>query len=137
LKKNLFMALGVFFTLLAVIGIIVPVLPTTPFLLVASFCFVRSSEKMNNWLINHRIFGAYIGTYMKYRAVRKDMKIRAVLLLWGSLLLSALLVRNLHVIFVLLVVGMGVTAYILSLKTMTAEMEREAALLTSGTGSVE
>lgn len=63
---------------------------------------------------------------MKYRAVRKDMKIRAVLFLWGSLTLSALLVRNVHVAVFLLLVGIGVTAYIVSLKTLTSEMEETA-----------
>ncbi|MCD8553428.1 YbaN family protein [Seleniivibrio sp.] len=123
MKKGFMVFFGSVFTVLGLVGVFVPVLPTTPFLLLASFCYVRSSEKLNNWLINHRIFGAYIGSYMKYRAVRKDMKIRAVFFLWGSLILSALLVRNVHVAAILLIVGIGVTAYIVSLKTMTAEME--------------
>lgn len=112
--------------MLGLVGVFVPVLPTTPFLLLASYCFVRSSEKLNDWLINHRIFGAYIGSYMKYRAVRKDMKIRAVLFLWGSLTLSVLLVRNVHVAVFLLLVGIGVTSYIVSLKTLTSDMEETA-----------
>ncbi|MGE4266853.1 MAG: YbaN family protein [Deferribacterales bacterium] len=127
MKKGFLVFFGSVFTVLGLVGVFVPVLPTTPFLLLASFCYVRSSGRLNNWLINHKIFGAYIGSYMKYRAVRKDMKIRAVLFLWGSLTLSALVVRNVHVAAMLLVVGIGVTAYIVSLKTMTAEMEERSA----------
>ena len=127
MKKGFLVFFGSVFTVLGLVGVFVPVLPTTPFLLLASFCYVRSSGKLNNWLINHKIFGAYIGSYMKYRAVRKDMKIRAVLFLWGSLTLSALVVRNVHVAAMLLVVGIGVTAYIVSLKNITAEMEERSA----------
>jgi len=126
LKKGLLIFSGSLFTLLGLVGVFVPVLPTTPFLLLASVCYAKSSEKLNNWLINHRIFGAYIGSYMKYRAVRKDMKTRAVLFLWGSLVLSALVVQKIHVAGILFVVGVGVTAYILSLRTMTDEMETAA-----------
>ncbi len=126
MKKGLLIFSGSLFTLLGLVGVFVPVLPTTPFLLLASVCYAKSSEKLNNWLINHRIFGAYIGSYMKYRAVRKDMKTRAVLFLWGSLVLSALVVQKIHVAGILFVVGVGVTAYILSLRTMTDEMETAA-----------
>jgi hypothetical protein len=126
LKKGLLIFLGSLFTLLGLVGVFVPVLPTTPFLLLASFCYAKSSDKLNNWLINHRIFGAYIGSYMKYRAVRKDMKIRAVLFLWGSLMLSALVVQKLYVAGILFAVGVVVTIYIVSLKTLTADMEAAA-----------
>lgn len=126
MKKGLLIFSGSLFTLLGLVGVFVPVLPTTPFLLLASLCYAKSSEKLNNWLINHRIFGAYIGSYMKYRAVRRDMKIRAVLFLWGSLILSALVVRKIHVAAILFVVGVGVTIYIVSLKTLTADMEAAA-----------
>jgi len=126
LKKSLLLFSGLLFTLLGLVGVFVPVLPTTPFLLLASFCFAKSSKKHNNWLVNHRIFGAYIGSYMKYRAVRKDMKIRAVLFLWGSLILSALLVQKIYVAAILFAVGVGVTIYIVSLKTLTADMEAAA-----------
>ncbi|WP_303850179.1 YbaN family protein [Seleniivibrio woodruffii] len=126
MKKGLLIFSGSLFTLLGLVGVFVPVLPTTPFLLLASVCYAKSSERLNNWLVNHRIFGAYIGSYMKYRAVRKDMKIRAVLFLWGSLILSALIVQKIHVAGVLFAVGIGVTVYIVSLKTMTDEMEAAA-----------
>ena len=58
-----------------VIGIFLPVLPTTPFLLLASFCYVRSSERLHRWLLEHRVFGKYIYNYEVHRAIPKKTKI--------------------------------------------------------------
>jgi len=68
---------GCLFVGIGVIGIFVPVLPTTPFLLLASFCFVRSSPRLNRWLMNHRVFGRYVRDWEEKRGVRPSVKVTA------------------------------------------------------------
>jgi len=68
---------GCLFVGIGVIGIFVPVLPTTPFLLLASFCFVRSSPRLNRWLMNHRVFGRYVRDWEEKRGVRSSVKVTA------------------------------------------------------------
>jgi len=120
--KKIFMAIfGFIFLALAIIGIFVPVLPTTPFLLLAAFFFLRGSERMHNWLINHRTFGPSINSYMNHRALRKSTKIKAISTLWISLGLSIYLVKNTYVDVMLIIIGLAVGFYLLSLKTMQEE----------------
>lgn len=69
---------GVVAVALGVIGIVLPILPTTPFLLVAAFCFDRGSPALHNWLISHKIFGPIIKNWRDYGAVPKSAKIAAV-----------------------------------------------------------
>lgn len=109
--------------MLAIVGIIVPLLPTTPFLLLAAACFIRSSDRLYRWLISHKWLGPYIKNYREYRAVSRRTKIMTLLLLWGTLGYAAIEVTNVLAIRVLLLlVGGGVTGHVLRLKTLTPEM---------------
>ena len=58
--KPFLLALGVLSTVLGAVGVVLPVLPTTPFLLLAVFCFARSSQRLHHYLLNHRVLGTYI-----------------------------------------------------------------------------
>ena len=102
---------------LGAIGIVLPLLPTTPFLLLSAYCFIRSSDRLYNWLIHHRIFGNYIYLYLEHRSVKKSAKIGALLLLWPSLFISMMIVKRMSVTLILVVIGSLVTLHILSLKT--------------------
>lgn len=117
-KKMLLIITGSISLALGVIGLIVPVLPTTPFLLLSCFCYLRSSKKLYDWLTTHRIFGTYIYNYVTYKAVTKKAKIMALCFLWSSLMISMLLIDNLHVRLLLAAVGIGVTVHLHLLKTM-------------------
>lgn len=77
-KRIIFWALGIIFLFLAIIGILLPLLPTTPFLILAAFCFSRSSEKYHNWLRNHNIAGPVIRNWEDYGAISKKSKIVSV-----------------------------------------------------------
>lgn len=125
IKKTVFLFLGLILTFLGIIGIFIPVLPTTPLLLLASYCYVRSSEKLYLWLINHRIFGRYIRDYNKYRAVDKKSKTIAVILICVSMMISMSLISKTPVRIVLLITGLAVTYFISTIKTLTPELKTE------------
>ncbi|MCF7929118.1 MAG: YbaN family protein [Spirochaetales bacterium] len=91
----------VFFFLLAllslglgVLGIFLPLLPTTPFLLVAAFFFVRSSDRMYTWLIGHPVLGRYIRDYLRYRAISRRAKIVSIASMDGMIAISLMLVHS-------------------------------------------
>ncbi len=118
LGKWLLAALGVLATILGLIGIVVPLLPTTPLLLLAAACFVRSSDRMYHWLIGNRWFGHYIRDYREHRAVPRHAKITALVMLWGVIGSSAILVDSWWVRGLLAVIAGLVTVHVLRLKTI-------------------
>ncbi len=117
-KKYLLIIAGTVSLIVGTIGLALPVLPTTPFLILAAFCYLRSSERLYKWLIGHKVFGPGICNYLTYRAVAKNTKIATMILLWASLLLSILVVDNLHTRLLLLVIGLAVSIHIATLKTL-------------------
>lgn len=117
-KKYLLISTGTISLSFGILGIFIPILPTTPFLLLSSFCYIRSSKRLYNWLINHRIFGHLIYNYLTYRAVERNAKIVSIVFLWIALLSSILLLSNIYIRIFLLVVGIGVSIHLLTLKTL-------------------
>ena len=85
-----FAALGTLFLVVGIIGIFVPVLPTTPFLLLATACYARSSRRFYNWLMNHPAFGPLIVEWRTYRSIPYRIKMVALvtmILTFGSSIL--------------------------------------------------
>lgn len=121
IKKYVYIMGGSLSLILGIVGIFIPVLPTTPFLLLASFCYLRSSERMYQWLMNHKIFGAYIYSYLTYKAIPKKTKVGTMIFLWSTLIVSIIMVPSLHIRIFLLAVGLGVTAHLMLLKTLSHE----------------
>jgi uncharacterized protein len=118
-RKALLVAGGIIALTLGILGIPLPLLPTTPFLLLSAYLFSRSSPRLYNWLIYHRIFGKYIRDYREKRGVPLEVKIGTLLLLWVTISLSAFLAVELWwVRGLLFAVAIGVTAHILCLKTI-------------------
>lgn len=111
--------------ILGAIGMFIPLLPTTPFLLLSCWMYLRSSKRLYTWVINHRVFGFYINSYIKYKAVEKKYKITAILLLWVTILISMRIVDSNWVRILLLVIAVGVTTHIALLKTLTKEQIME------------
>lgn len=124
-KKCLLICAGSLSLILGVIGAFLPVLPTTPFLLLSAYCYIRSSMKLYLWLINHRFFGNYIYNYLTYRAVTRSTKIGTLFFLWLTLSVSIYITANLHLTVFLVAVGIGVTIHLLVLKTMPAGADSE------------
>ena len=89
LRKLLFL-LGLLFTLLAFLGALLPLLPTTPFLIAAAACFHKSSPKFYNLIMNNRYFGKYLRDYQEGKGINVRVKIVALLFLWISSLISVI-----------------------------------------------
>ena len=115
--RLLFNIVGTVAALLGILGIFVPLLPTTPFLLLASACFLRGSERMHSWLLHNRIFGRYLDDFQSGRGIPLQTKIVALTVMWISLAISAWLTALTWVAVMLLVPGIGVTVYLARVKT--------------------
>jgi uncharacterized membrane protein YbaN (DUF454 family) len=120
-KKYLLIMAGSISLALGIIGIMIPVLPTTPFLLLASFCYLRSSKRLYHWMLNNRVFGSYVYNYLTYRAIKRSVKVVSLMLLWITLAVSIALVSNIYLRIFLVAVGIGVSIHVLSLKTLRKE----------------
>lgn len=118
IRRYVYITLGSVFLLLGMIGVFIPILPTTPFLLLTSYFYLRSSYKLYCWLLGHKIFGSYLEDYMEHRAVKKKVKIFALVFLWSTMIISIILVPISAVKIVLPFIGLAVSVHILSLKTL-------------------
>lgn len=103
---------------LGIIGIFFPVLPTTPFLILASICYLKSSKRLYKWLMNHKLLGSFIKNYMEHKAISRRTKISALSLLWISLIISMILISNIHLNILISAIGIGVSIFLLSINTM-------------------
>jgi uncharacterized membrane protein YbaN (DUF454 family) len=117
IRKVLIVA-GTFFVGLGILGIFFPVLPTTPFLLLAAACYARSSERFYHWLLNHGWFGRYLRPYREGKGISLRSKVISISMLWLTILCSVLfIVHPLIVRILLIAIAAGVTLYLLSLPT--------------------
>jgi len=113
---------GFLATALGVLGIFLPILPTVPFLLLALACFARSSERFYDWLLEHAYFGPIVQPYINGCGMSRVSKVKAITLLWASIILSAFfLIELVWVQVLLLVIACTVTFYLLSLPTINIE----------------
>lgn len=101
---------------LGVVGIVVPILPTTPFLILAAICYARSSNRCHQWLVSNRVFGRHLRDYLEGRGVSWRVRAGVLVVLWTVITLTALLVIEPLIVRVLLfVVAAAVTAHVVSL----------------------
>ena len=116
--KYLYLVSGFLLVTIGVIGIFLPLLPTTIFLILASICFLKSSPKANDWLRNHKILGGYIDNYQNKTGLTRNSKIMNIITLWVSISLSAfLLTQELYIRIILLIIAIGVTIHLMMIKT--------------------
>ncbi|WP_088655863.1 YbaN family protein [Geofilum rhodophaeum] len=94
MRKTLYILLGSLSLALGVTGIVLPGLPTTPFLLLSATLFLKGSARLHNWLLNHRYLGARIKRYHQHKGMLKQEKIYAILLTWVMIGLSMLLLAQ-------------------------------------------
>ncbi len=119
IRALLFFA-GTFSLVLGAIGVFLPILPTTPFLLLSAACYLRSSERMHNWLLNNKWFGKYIRNYQEGKGIPLKTKIFAMAILWGAILYSAFIAFDeiLIVQIVLLAIALGVSIHLVRLPNL-------------------
>lgn len=116
LKRQLLIIIGTISIVIGVIGIFIPILPTTPFLLLAAACYLRSSQKFYSWLINNRLFGIYIRNYIEGRGLPIKIKVFTIVLLWVTIGISIWLVANWIVTIILLTIAAAVTLHIIFIR---------------------
>lgn len=112
--KLLYMALGFLSLGLGIIGIVLPLLPTTPFLLLTAFFFARSSEKFHDWLLEHPYFGKTIKDWQETGSINKKAKIAAMFVIGITIMFSLILKVPLKIFAVQLVILSAVTIFILT-----------------------
>lgn len=127
LKNAVLIVIGSIAVGLGVAGIFLPLLPTTPFLLLAAICYANSSERFYHWLLHHQWFGSYIRNYREGRGIPLISKVVALVLLWLTIGASALFVVPVLIgKIALFAIAIGVTIHLLTIKTF----KEEAAVIT-------
>ncbi|MFC1486463.1 YbaN family protein [Thermoproteota archaeon] len=118
LVRVLFFVTGSIFLALGAIGVALPVLPTTPFLLLALACYCRSSERMTYWMLNNKYFGNYIRNYKEGKGIPLKTKLFAITILWITLVYSAIFIIPILIAQVILFgVAVAVTLHLIRLPT--------------------
>ena len=115
--RVLFFVAGSVSLALGAIGIVLPILPTTPFLLIALACYCRSSERMTRWMLNNKYFGKYIRNYKEGKGIPMKTKLFAITTLWITISISAILILNIWIALILFAVAIAVTIHIIRLPT--------------------
>ena len=119
LTRRVLVVAGSLFLGLGILGVFLPLLPTTPFLLLAAACYAKGSERFYNWLLNNRWFGNYISSYRQGKGLPLRLKALTISLLWITIGYSAaFVVHSLALRIVLILIAIGVTTHILFIRTL-------------------
>ena len=117
--KTICIILGTISLGLGILGIFLPLLPTTPFLLLTAALYFKGSPRLYQWLLNHKYFGTYIRNFRENKAIPLRAKIISLLLMWGTMLYCIFfLIPSVWVKILLFLIAAGVTYHILSFKTL-------------------
>lgn len=127
IRKAILIFCGTLCVGLGVLGMFLPIMPTTVFLLLAAYCYSRSSETFHNWLMNNRFLGKYISSYQSGKGISVSQKISTISVLWISIGASIwMLDARFWPTLLLLAVAGGVTVHLLWIKTYRPEGAKEA-----------
>ena len=117
--RYILMASGFICIGMAFIGIIFPVWPTTPFLLLAAYLFGKSSPRMHEYLMNNKYFGQILRDYYEQKGIRRNTKIYALILMWTVLIAAIIFFMPFDWAKVsVIIIGIMVSIYLISLKTL-------------------
>ena len=113
---------GTVFVGIGILGIFLPLLPTTVFFLMAAWCYARSSKKFYDWLHHNRVFGKYLKNYREGKGISTSGKISIIVMLWIGILYSIFVTESLIIRMLLLAIAIGVTTHIVVVpKTKSVE----------------
>lgn len=126
-KKVVFKVLGIFFMVVGIIGIFLPVFPTTPFVLLSAYLFFNSSPRLFMILIKNRLVGLPLYTFVTYKSISLRSKFIGVLFLWISGTVSMFFIDLFYVKLVMFLVFIAVTFHIFSFRNLTDEEKKQAA----------
>ena len=119
LKKKLLVIIGLLSLILGIVGIVVPLLPTTPFLLLSATCFFKGSDRLYKWLMNHKYLGEYIRNYQEYKAIPLKTKIISISLLILTISYSIIfIVESIYIRVLLALIAILVITHILHFRTL-------------------
>ena len=122
--RRIWIILGSLFLGIGILGVFLPLLPTTPFLVLSAACYARGSERFYNWLLNNRWFGNYIRNYLEGKGIPWKSKAATIALLWITIGCSAAFaVQSLAVRIVLIVIAIGVTTHVIFIRTLRQQEE--------------
>lgn len=121
MKKFILIVIGSIAIALGVLGMFLPMLPTTPLLLLAAACYMRASDRLYLWLIGNKYLGSYIKNYQENKGMVKKDKLITIGTLWVGIGISVFIVPLGWIKILLLVIALLVSRYILSLKTLDRE----------------
>ena len=116
-RRVVLLATGTVSLGLGVVGMFVPLLPTTCFLLGAAWCFGKSSPRLHQWMLTNRLFGRYLRDYKAGLGFPASVKVSSLVVMWGTMLLTVVLIPRLWLGGVLLVIGGAVTWHLVTLPT--------------------
>jgi len=116
LSRKLWVIAGTFFVGLGILGIFLPIVPTTPFFLLAAACYARGSQRFYNWLLYNRWFGNYIRGYREGKGIPLKAKVLTISLLWITIGCSVTFAVHIFIVrIILILIAIGVTIHILSI----------------------
>ncbi len=122
LLKAFLIVIGFLAVGLGILGMFLPVLPTTPFLLLAAACFAKSSKRFYHWLLNNKWFGSYIKNYREGKGIPLKIKILSMGFMWVTILTSSIFfIDNIYIRILLIVIAIIVTIHISLIKTKKSE----------------
>lgn len=122
IRKAVLIFTGTVCVALGVLGMFLPLLPTTVFLLMAAYCYSRSSERFHTWLLNNRWCGSYIRNYKSGKGISMRQKISTIAMLWASIGFSIWIIGGgFWVSLLLLAIAIGVTLHLVMIKTYRPE----------------
>lgn len=125
-KKLIFKILGVFFMVVGIIGIFLPIFPTTPFVLLSAYLFFNSSPRLFMILIKNRLVGLPLYTFVTYKSISLRSKLIGVLFLWTSGTVSMFFIDLFYVKLVMFIVFAAVTFHIFSFRNLTDAEKKQA-----------
>lgn len=112
-KRLLLLILGWLSLITGIIGAFLPLLPTTPLVLLAAWCFSKSSERFHTWLIEHKYFGPIVRDWQSADGIPRRARNRAIIFMWVGMAISILIVSRFWATIGLVIIGLCVSTYLM------------------------